>query len=254
MKTNKICVVSHSGGLDSSTLMMKALRAGYTVLPVNYNYGQKNIIEMTAQQNVWEDYKKRYPNTLMDTIVIDFTSIIGGAISTFQKNRDNGKADETTSMTYYMPSRNLLFMSVSAVIGEVLANDKGIEEVSLGLGIHQHSDIYAKDYWDISPEFAERLGSLLALNDNIKFSVYAPYKNGMKSAIIEDMLDMGVPYDLTWTCYNPQQQENDTYVPCLKCEACLERSSQAVGIGYEDTINEYSVKLLEEEILNYLKA
>ncbi len=239
----KLCVVSHSGGLDSSTLMMKALREGFTVLPVNYNYGQKNVIEMTAQQNVWNAYKKEFPDTLMDTVVIDFTTVLGSAVETFQKNRDNGKAEETTAMKYYMPSRNLMFMAVSAVIGEILANDLNITELALGLGIHQHSDIYAKDYWDISPDFANRLGDLLALNDNVKCTVYAPYKDRMKSAIIEDVLHLGVPYDLTWTCYDPQKQGEDKYVPCHKCEACLERKTQAEPIHLDGVINDYSIKL-----------
>lgn len=243
----KLCVVAHSGGLDSSTLMLKALVEGYTVLPINYNYGQKNIVEMTAQQNIWKSYKSRFADQLLDTIVIDFTSIIGDAISTFQKNRDNGKAEDSTGMTYYMPSRNLLFMTVSAVIGEVLANDNDIKEVSLGLGIHQHSDIYAKDYWDISPEFANKLQDLLSLNDNVTFSIYAPYAQGMKSEIIKDVFELGVPYFETWTCYNPQLLEFEEvvpdkhYVPCLECEACLERASQAVGIEGGEDINKYSI-------------
>ena len=242
----KLCVVAHSGGLDSSTLMMKALKEGYTVMPINYNYGQKNVIEMTAQRNVWEHYKKEFPDTLMETVIIDFTSIIGDAISIFQKNRDSGKADESTEMTYYMPSRHLLFMSVSAVIGEIFANDNDIEEIALGLGIHQHSDIYAKDYWDISPKFATKLGALLELNDNVRFSVYAPYKDGMKSEIIADMLEMAVPYHLTWTCYNPQQEGNK-YEPCHECEACLERRSQAADVGLEQVINDYSIRVLNED-------
>lgn len=239
----KLCVVSHSGGLDSSTLMLKALREGYTVLPVNYNYGQKNVIEMTAQQNVWNAYKEEFPITLMGTVTIDFTTVLGSAISTFQKNRDNGKAEETTEMKYYMPSRNLLFMAVSAVIGEILANDLDIDELALGLGIHMHSDIYAKDYWDISPQFASKLADLLDLNDNVQMSVYAPYKDEMKSAIVADVKNLGVPYELTWTCYDPQLVENDTYVPCHVCEACLERKTQADVVGLGDVINDYRIKL-----------
>lgn len=241
----KLCVVNHSGGLDSSTLLAKALMEGYTVLPVNYNYGQKNVIEMTAQQNVWNHYKELYPDMLMETISIDFTTVLGSAISTFQKNRDNGKAEASTQMTYYMPSRNLLFMSVSAVIGEILANDKDIKEIALGLGIHQHSDIYARDYWDISPEFASKLGDLLNLNDNVNFSVYSPYKDGFKSEIIKDAIALSVPFNLTWTCYNPQTIDNEFYTPCLICEACLERSSQAYDIDPEigDAINSYYIKI-----------
>lgn len=243
----KLCVINHSGGLDSSTLLAKALQEGYQVLPINYNYGQKNVIEMTAQKNVWQYYKLRFPDQLLDTISIDFTSIIGDAIGTFQKNRDNGIAEETTEMKYYMPSRNLLFMAVSAVIGEVLANDKGIKEVALGLGIHQHSAVYSKDYWDISPEFASKLADLLDLNDNVNFWVYAPYKDGYKSEIIRDVFSLEVPYYLTWTCYDPKQLVDNEYGPCLKCEACLERATQAheVNPAAGDFINKYSIKLKE---------
>jgi len=256
MKNNELCVVSHSGGLDSSTLFAKALSEGKTVLPVNFNYGQKNIVEMTAQQNVWKYFKERFPEQVLDTIIIDFTSIIGDAIGTFQKNRDNGKAEESTEMTYYMPSRNLLFMTMSAVIGEILANDQDITKLSLGLGIHQHSDIYAKDYWDISPQFAERLQDLLSLNDNLEVSIYSPYKDGMKSEIIKDMQKLNVPFGATWTCYNPQLLNTtgdpvhgtiEEYVPCLECEACLERSSQADIAGVTD-INEYCVIVYKDKI------
>ena len=233
----ELCVVSMSGGLDSSTLCAKALSEGKTVLPVNFNYGQKNVVEMTAQQNVWNHYKDQYKDQLLDTIVIDLTSVIGDTISIFQKNRDNGKAYSSTGMTYYMPSRNLLFMALSAVIGEIIANDEDITDLSLGLGIHQHSDIYAKDYWDISPEFAEKLGELLSLNDNVNVTIYAPYANGFKSKIVDDVVRLKVPYKKTWTCYNPtllntyHKQGDDEltqqYVPCMRCEACLERASQA---------------------------
>ena len=245
---NKLCVIAHSGGLDSSTLMARALDEGYTVLPINYNYGQKNIIEMTAQSNVVEQYKFKYPDQVMDTIVIDFTQIIGDAIGTFQKNRDNGKASETTEMEYYMPSRNLLFMTVSAVIGEVLANDQDIKEIALGLGIHQHSDIYAKDYWDISPKFAHKLQELLSLNDNVTMTIYAPYSAGFKSEIVRDAVRLNVPYELTWTCYNPQKaydEPEETYVSCGVCEACLERESQARAVSDElgDSINMYAVSI-----------
>jgi 7-cyano-7-deazaguanine synthase len=255
MKNNELCVVSMSGGLDSSTLFAKALSEGKTCLPVNFNYGQKNIVEMTAQQNVWKHFKQKFPDQVLDTIVIDFTSIIGDAIGTFQKNRDNGKAEESTEMTYYMPSRNLLFMTMSAVIGEILANDQDITKLSLGLGIHQHSDIYAKDYWDISPEFAEKLQDLLSLNDNLEVTIYAPYKDGRKSEIIKDMELLNVPFGATWTCYNPRLNSKiydsvhgniEEYAPCLECEACLERASQAEIVGVED-INEYCTLVYKDK-------
>lgn len=247
----KLYVISHSGGLDSSTLIAKALTAGHTVLPVNFNYGQKNLVEMAAQQNVWKYYKEKYQERVLDTMVIDFTDVIAPAIETFKKNRENGKAENTTAMKYYMPSRNLLFMSMSAVIGEIIANDSDITKISLGLGIHQHSNIYAKDYWDISPEFASKLAELMSLNDNVEVSIYAPYKNNMKSKIIDDIVLLEVPYKLTWTCYEPklyntlemEGELKEHFIPCMRCEACLERASQADKSELFTTgdINDYEI-------------
>lgn len=241
--SNELCVVSMSGGLDSSTLLAKALSEGKTCLPINYNYGQVNVVEMKAQQNIWKHFKEKYNSQLLDTIIINFTNILGDVLKTFRENVENGHAEESTGMQYYMPSRNLLFMSMAAVVGEIIANDKNIKNISLGLGIHQHSDIYAKDYWDISPEFATKLWELLSLNDNVDCSIYAPYKDGLKSEIIKDAIKLEVPYKLTWTCYDPKNMTNEkTFVPCLVCEACLERESQAKGIC--DDINDYTLTIL----------
>ena len=251
----ELCCLAMSGGLDSSTLLAKALSEGKTCLPINYNYGQVNVVEMHAQKNVWNHYKKIYSKQLLDTLVIDFTSTVGEVISTFRKNIENGHAEESTEMKYYMPSRNLLFMSMAAVVGEIIANDQSYNRLSLGLGIHQHSDIYAKDYWDISPKFASKLADLLDLNDNIDVSIYAPYKDGYKSEIVNDCLLLKVPYKKTWTCYNPHLNNTtgdpvhgiiEEYVPCLECEACLERSSQAEIAGVAD-INEYCVIVYKDK-------
>ena len=246
----KLCVVNSSGGLDSSTLMRKALDEGFKILPINYNYGQKNIVEMSAQKQIVNQFKKQFPDMIMDTIVIDFTQTFGDAIKTFQNNRDSGKTEDEIGMKYYMPSRNLLFMSTSAVIGEILALDENIKEIYLGLGIHKHSDIYERDYWDISPEFAEKLQDLLSLNDSTSVKVYAPYKDSFKSKIIEDMVKFNIPYRLTWTCYDPvisynEKIELNLATPCKVCEACLERSTQANNVvdGFGEIINDYTLEV-----------
>ena len=62
--------------------------------------------------------------------------------------------------------------------------DKDIKSVALGLGIHKHSDVYARDYWDISPEFAYRLQNLLELNDVVEVELYAPYAHKYKKDIV----------------------------------------------------------------------
>jgi 7-cyano-7-deazaguanine synthase len=248
-----ILFVSHSGGLDSSTLMTKALHSGYTVVPIKYNYGQKNRAELTAQSAVHEELLRRYPDTLKETISIDLTTCLSGPIEKFQENRDSGKSESNTDMKYYMPSRNLLFMSMTAVIAEILTEYK-YKKILIGLGVHKHSAIYERDYWDISVEFVDRLSALLALNDCVNIGIYSPYKDKFKQDIITDAYELGVPIHKTWTCYSPnyiKQSSNEdgtSYVikPCLECEACLERQSQANETGFGDDINDYSLSFFIE--------
>ena len=240
----ELVVISHSGGLDSSTLFLKALNEGHTVLPITYKYGQANFIENYAQVLVTENYKTKFPGQILDTMSIDFTESIGSVVDTFKKNRDNGKMEEHNDLKYYMPSRNLLFMATAAVIGEIIAIDESYDTIHLGLGIHQHSDIYARDYWDISEEFANRLQLLMQLNDNVKVDIYAPYKNFMKSKIVSDAIEMDVPLQLTWTCYEPRivsSAHNNTYIPCQECEACQERQTQADNVQTGLDINNYHI-------------
>ena len=251
----KLIVISMSGGLDSSTLCGRALAEGYTVLPVNFQYGQKNFIESVAQENVINHFKMVYgEDRILNSVNIDLTTAIKDSISSWQKSRDNGQLEAKTELGYYMPSRNLVFMAIAAVVGEIVALDKDIKSIALGLGIHKHSDVYARDYWDISPEFAYRLQNLLELNDVVEVELYAPYANKFKKDIVLDSIVYNVPYDLTWTCYNPLHVGGNctavSYTPCGECEACLERAKQAEGTSLEGKINSYCLTITPDTGFN----
>lgn len=260
-KNGKLMVISMSGGLDSSTLAARALHEGYSILPINFHYGQVNEVEIQAQHTIASQLRWAHgEDRVLKTVNINLTYSLGDAIHSWQKNRDEGKYHDDMELEYYMPSRNLLFMSLAAVVGEIIAkNYPDVNEIMLGLGIHKHSEIYARDYWDITPEFANRLQSLLSLNDAIKVSLYAPYADKYKKDIVLDSIKYGVRYDSTWTCYNPNK-ENVTrfgtmltngsrietiiginHIPCNECEACKERATQAIGTPLEGKINDYKL-------------
>ncbi len=86
----KLAIVSHSGGLDSTTLMGYMLENEYIVQPINFNYGQENVVEMKAQDNVIKYFQDRYgKGKVLDTIKLDLTPImnpIQEIISNFRKN------------------------------------------------------------------------------------------------------------------------------------------------------------------------
>lgn len=237
----KLAVVSHSGGLDSTTLMGYMLEDGFTVLPLNINYGQENVIEMKAQNNVVDYYKKRYgEERVLDTLKLDLNPIINPVqkvIENFRKNGFKNKELDDANLNHYFPSRNMLFSSIAAVFAETIAYLEGLEETSICIGIHKH--ITYPPYWDIKKDFADAVQDVFKLNKSMKVIVKTPFVDWYKSDIVKYMIDKMIPYELTWTCYEPKE-ENGFFVPCKECHACVERENAGIENNIND-INEYKI-------------
>lgn len=238
----KFAVVSHSGGLDSTTLMGYMLENGYTVLPINLNYGQQNIVEMKAQNNVVKYFKDRYgEKKVLDTLKLDLTPIVNpiqGIVENFRKNGFKNKKLDEAQLNHYFPNRNMLFSSIAAVFAETLAYFEGLEESSICIGIHKHTTY--KPYWDITADFAKVIQDVLSLNNSMKVKVETPFVEDTKADIVKYMVEKEIPYELTWTCYEPQI-EGEYYVPCKKCQACVERENAGAKNNLTD-INNYRIR------------
>jgi len=244
-KIKKLCVISMSGGLDSTTLAMKALEDGYTVLPINIRYGQKNEVELRAFSEIFHFFRRNFNDQILDPVHLDLQEMAKQSLELYKKTRDSLKVKQTTGHEFYTPSRNLVFTTLAAMIGEIVAIASDLNEVKIGLGIHAHTDIYSRDYWDITPKFVEKLNEVFALNDSIDIKIYAPYANVLKSEIVSEAIRLGIPYEKTWTCYSPIKTEmigGTRYKPCLTCEACRERQKAGEEAGINN-INYYSLTL-----------
>ena len=244
---NKLCAISLSGGLDSTVLAYRAIADGYNILPINIKYGQKNVVELQAFEDVVGVIKTLWPDRVLEVVNLDLQSMLNTTLSLYQTIRDSNQVKDQTDMEFYTPSRNLVFSTLAAMIGEVAGIAGGIDEICVGLGVHKHQE-YSRDYWDISPEFVKALDSVFALNDCIKVSMYAPYADKFKSDIARDAIKFNVPVFSTWTCYNPQEEVVQVlkhagtqvveYHPCLKCEACIERQKAGDDADFTN-INNY---------------
>ncbi len=242
----KLAIISMSGGLDSATLCAEALYRGYDVFVINFNYNQKNIVEMQAFDNLLEIYKKEYISNgrIIGSKKLNLKPLFDEFLDIWAELRDSGKIEDEANHQFYTPSRNLLFGVISTVIGEIIALAKNYDEVYVGLGVHKHSEeAYGehRDYWDITPNFIEKLKELLALNDVKKIEVFAPFVDITKDEVVRRGIRLKVPFNKTWTCYNPKI-ENGIAKPCLECEACKERAL-AGKRAKVDSINKYSIKL-----------
>ncbi len=249
-KKKKILIQSFSSGIDSTTTIYQAMEDSFDmIIPVNYTYGQKNIVETVNQKQLIKTIQKKFPK-LMDVLSINIESMFPDGMNLYQNLRDSDIIKEKTGTEYYTPMRNMLFSTIAAMVGELAALNENEEyQVYVGIGVHRHSDIYAKDYWDITPEFVKRLNYLFALNDNIELKLYAPFQYCTKTELIEKAIKYNVPYKDTWTCYNPSIKDG-VAIPCLECEACLERELAFKNCGVDDG-NNYQVQLEDD---NYWEA
>jgi len=160
MIERKLAIISMSGGLDSATLCAEALYQGYDVFVVNFNYNQKNFVEMKAFENLVKYFQEEYISNgkIIGVKKLNLKPLFDEFLNVWAELRDNGKIEKESHHQFYTPSRNLLFSVISAVIGEIIALVNDYNEVNIGLGIHKHSEeAYGKhrDYWDITPKFAE---------------------------------------------------------------------------------------------------
>jgi len=247
----ELTIISMSGGLDSATLCAEALVKGHDVFVLNFNYNQKNSVEMYAFDELIKSYKAKcesnflYKGNIIGVKKLNLKPLFDEFLDIWADMRDSKKIKNESKHEFYTPSRNLLFSVIAAVIGEIIAIANDYETVNIGLGIHMHSkEAYGenKDYWDITPEFARKLRDLLELNDVKKMKLFAPFVILYKHEIVEKAKLYEVPIEKTWTCYNPKHIGQNYYAPCKKCEACIERKIAGEKAGMPD-INNYSIKI-----------
>lgn len=246
----KLAVVSHSGGLDSTTLMGYMLENDYIVQPITLNYGQQNIVEMKAQENVVKYFQDRYgKDKVFDTIKLDLTPIINPIqeiINNFRVNGFENKELDDANLKHYFPNRNLLFSSIAGVFAETLGYLHGLKEVSVCIGIHKHTTY--KPYWDITSDFANAVQNVANLNDTMKIDIATPFVEWTKSDIVKYMVEKNIPYELTWTCYEPEIN-GEYYLPCRVCQACIERENAGIKTNINN-INEYNCKVESSDKLS----
>jgi len=194
----KHVVVSLSGGMDSSTLLLKALNEYETVTALSFDYGQKHKVELQRAQSLVDylnenghkvTYKQIQLNGLVD--LLDSALVEGGdEVPEGHYAEDNMKAT-------VVPNRNKIFASITQAVALSVAN-KTEENTDIALGIHagDHSV-----YPDCRQEFRDaddaafRLGNWEAERVNY----WTPYLLGDKFTILQDgeilCKELGIDFD-----------------------------------------------------------
>ena len=221
-----------SGGLDSSVclgLAVKEYGAG-EVLALSVFYGQKHDKELKAAEDIASYYGVRRLTLDLGEIFKDSDCTLLTGSEKEIPHEEYAKQLEKTGgapVSTYVPFRNGLFLSSAASVA--LAN--GCEVIYFGA----HADDAAGNaYPDTSVEFNRAMSEAIYLGSGNALRIVAPFIDKSKSDVVAEGLRAGVPFELTWSCYEGHDKA------CGVCGTCRDRRRAFADNGLTDPI-EYEV-------------
>ncbi|WP_448555480.1 7-cyano-7-deazaguanine synthase QueC [Thalassotalea montiporae] len=201
--TEKVVVI-YSGGMDSYTVLNRAIKDGMEVYPLTFDYGQRHVKEIDCAAAVCKSLN--VPHKVIDISAIN--QLLAGSSLTDDIEIPEGHYEEESMKSTVVPNRNMILLSLA--VGYAVS--VGASKVYYGA----HSGDHAI-YPDCRPEFVEKMNDVCQIANYEAVEIYSPYLSVSKTAILTDGIAMGLDYSQTWTCYNGREHA------CGKCGACQER-------------------------------
>jgi len=219
------CVLSLSGGLDSTTLAYLLVHAlgKDNVAAVSFNYNQRHDVELQMAKKSAEKLGIRY-------MLIDISGISNelaentGLIKTSKIKIPsiNEILGDPQPQNIYVPYRNMLMSTYLFIFAEHWKFDS----VSIGI---QTIDEY--HFWDCTSSFVDSINKVSELNRKFNIQLITPISTMSKRDIVVLGKELNVPFEDTWTCYNPKIKGifKKKYEPCNVCPSCSIRNQAIQG-------------------------
>ena len=216
-------VVLLSGGLDSATALAVAEEMGFTPHTLSFDYDQRHKIELDCAYSLSALSKATHHR------VIKFNTFGGSALNdpniAVPKARSMDEMTESIPVTY-VPGRNTIFLSFALSYAEVI----DANAIFTGVNAVDYSG-----YPDCRPEFIAAYQNLanLATKKTVEggsIEIHAPLIELTKVEIVQLGTKLGVRYDLTSSCYDPNEKGH----ACGKCDSCLIRKAAFEEAGVPD--------------------
>ena len=215
-----------SGGVDSTTCLGLAVDkyGSDNVIALAITYGQRHTKEIEAAKAVAAYYH-------VEMLYLDLTPIFQYSDCSLLSHSDQAIPEESYAeqlqhsdgkpVSTYVPFRNGLFLSSAASI----ALAKGCDVIYYGA----HSDDAAGNaYPDCSEVFKNAMNQAIYEGSGHQLKVEAPFVNLTKADVVKKGLELNVPYELTWSCYEGGEK------PCGKCGTCIDRAKAFAANGVAD--------------------
>ena len=225
-------LVLNSGGVDSTTCVGIAVDkyGKENVITASLYYGQKHDKELECARKIADFYGVKHIEEDISNVMKyagDVCTLVKGGkdiehSSYVEQIEKNGEGRVAT----YVPFRNGLFLSIAAAYADSLFPG---EEVEIFYGAHA-DDAAGQAYADCSPEFADAMNKAINIGTYGKININRPLINMNKAEVVKTGLALGVPYELTWSCYEGREKA------CGTCGTCIDRLNAFKLNGVKDPI------------------
>jgi len=217
----KHVVVSLSGGMDSSTLLLRCLKEYDTVTALSFDYGQKHKVELERAQSLVDYINSSYSPIRYRQIQLNgLADLLNSSLVTGGDEVPEGHYAEENMKATVVPNRNKIFASIVQAVALSIA-DETDEQCDIALGIHAGDHAI---YPDCRQEFRDADDHAFRVGNwgSEKVGYFTPYLEGDKFTILQDGevlcgelgLDFDEVYSRTNTSYKPLQ----LWVPCDDAE------------------------------------
>ena len=250
------CVVSLSGGMDSSTLLLRAIEKYDSVTAISFDYGQKHRVELERAQSLVDylntnpmrvyphdhgenGFSERYSKIKYQVIKLDgLVDLLDSALVQGGDDVPEGHYEQDNMKETVVPNRNKMFASITQAVALSIAN-KTEETCDIALGIHAGDHAV---YPDCRQEFRDaddaafRIGNWEA--DRVGY--FTPYLDTDKFGILKDgevlceklNIEFDEVYSRTNTSYKPFPSGNSDY----KSASSVERIEAFIALGRKDPV------------------
>lgn len=198
-------VVIYSGGMDSFTVLHRALREGRRVHALSFDYGQRHARELETARRVCQALD--IPHQVVDIRAIHGL-IDNSALTDASRSVPEGDYAEDNLAATLVPNRNMILLSLA------IAKAVNIGAGRVDYGAHGGDHVL---YPDCRPAFVDAMNAVAGIANFEAVDIHTPYLRASKAEILADGLAMGLDYADTWTCYRGEA------LACGRCGSCLER-------------------------------
>ena len=236
---NKHAVVSLSGGMDSSTLLLRALSEYDSVTALSFDYGQKHRVELERAQSLIDYLASKGFNITYKQIKLDgLVDLLNSALVQGGDDVPEGHYEQDNMKETVVPNRNKIFASLVQAVALSKANDTK-EQTDIALGIHAGDHAI---YPDCRQEFRDADDNAFRVGnwEHERLGYFTPYLETDKLGILKDGLVLCEKLDLefdevysrTNTSYKPFASGNSDY----KSASSVERIEAFIALGRPDPV------------------